>query len=92
MATQTQNSVTDNLEGAAAKVGELNERAVETGRKASVAYIDSYEKAAMALADSIEKAGGATKVDWLESVAAKQAKASREVTKAYTASLRQLVV
>lgn len=81
MATQTKtNPVTD-----------FNEKAVENGKKAGAVYLDSYEKAVLTLADSYEKAAGATKVDWIETVASAQAGFARDVTKAYTAATRELV-
>ena len=64
---------------------------LDAGRKAGITYLDSYEKAASMLADSVEAAGRATKIDWFAKVAATQAKATREVSKAYTASARELV-
>jgi len=91
MATQSKTSITDTLEGAATRVEEINERTAEKGRKASIAYLNTYEKAVVSLADSYEKAVGATKIEWLTNVAAKQAKATRDVTKAYTAVGRDLV-
>jgi hypothetical protein len=93
MATQSQSktSVTEKLEGAAARVGELNEKTLDKGRKASIAYLDTYEKTVVSLADSYEKAFGATGIDWLTSVAATQAKATCDVTKAYTTIAREVV-
>jgi hypothetical protein len=92
MATQTKKDpVTENLESAAERVTELHENVVDSGRKAGLAYLDSYEKAVVEFADSFEKAAGATKIDWLTTVASTQAKATREVTKAYTATARDLV-
>ena len=81
MATQTKSN----------PVNELSEKAVENGKKASSAYLDSYEKVALTLADSYEKAAGATKIDWLETVAAAQAGLAREVTKSYTSAARDLI-
>ena len=91
MTTQSKTSITDKFEGAATRVEEINERTAEMGRKASLAYLNTYEKAVVSLADSYEKALGATKIDWLTNVAAKQAKATRDVTKTYTAVGRDLV-
>ena len=64
---------------------------LDASRKAGITYLDSYEKAASVLADGIETAGRASKIDWFAKVAATQAKATREVSKAYTASARELV-
>jgi hypothetical protein len=53
-------------------VAELNDKAVENGREAGVAYLDSYERALVRLADGYEKAVNATKIEWSATVAATQ--------------------
>src|SRR3954462_3224071 len=78
-------------EKTSAKVAELNEKAAENGRKAGAAYLDSYERVVFQCADGDEKPAGATKVEWLQTVAATQADFAREVTKAYTSAARDLV-
>ena len=92
-ASQTKSHpVADSIETAAErKVAELNDKTVENGKKAGAAYIDSYEKAVVQLADGYEKAAGATKIEWLSTVATTQADFTREVTKAYTSAARELV-
>ncbi len=62
MATQTKS---DPIETATEKVAEFNDKAAENGRKASAAYLDSYEKAVVQFADGYEKAATATKIEWL---------------------------
>jgi hypothetical protein len=81
MATQTK----------ATPVSDFTEKATANGKKAGAAYLDSYEKAVLTLADTYEKAAGATKIDWIETLASAQAGFTREVTKAYTAAARDLV-
>ena len=51
--TQTK---TDPIETATARVAEFNEKAVENGKTAGAAYLDSYEKAVAQIADGYEKA------------------------------------
>jgi hypothetical protein len=41
--------------------------------------------------ESYEKAAGTTKVDWIVSTAAVQADITREIAKAYTSAVRELV-
>ena len=89
--TQTKTNPTDAFDTAAERVAELNEKAVANSKKAGAAYLSSYEKAVLSLADSYEKAAGATKVDWVVTMAAAQADITREVTMAYTAAARELV-
>ena len=93
MATQskTTSTIADNIETATERVAELNEKAAANGRKASVAYLSSYEKAVVSLADTYERAAGATKLDWVASLASAQADFTREVTKTYTGAVRDLV-
>lgn len=81
MATQTSSN----------PVNELGEKAVENGKKATSAYLDSYEKVVLTLADSYEKAAGATKVDWIETIASAQAGLARDITKSYTTAAREFV-
>lgn len=92
MATQTKsNPITDSVETAAERAVELNEKAVANGKKAGAAYLSSYEKAVLSAADSYEKAAGATKLEWLATVATTQADFAREITKAYTTAARDFV-
>lgn len=104
MATQTKNSnpVAESVENAAERVAEineqtakrvaeLNEQAVANGKKAGAAYLTSYEKAVLTFADSYEQAAGATKVEWVASIATAQADLTRELTKAYTSAAREFV-
>jgi hypothetical protein len=91
-ATQTKtNPVTESLEGAAERVLELNDKAVENGKKASAAYLTSYEKAVLQIADGYEKVAGASNIEWVATLASTQADFTREVTKAYTRAARELV-
>jgi hypothetical protein len=71
-------------------VADFNERAVANGRKAGVAYLESYEKAVVSAADAYEKAAATTNLDWVTTLAAAQAGFTREVTKAYTSAAREL--
>jgi hypothetical protein len=103
MATQTKtNTPADSVEHAtkrvaefnekaAERVAELNEQAVANGKKAGAAYLESYEKAVLTFVDGYEKAAGATKVEWLATVATAQADLTRDITKAYASAARELV-
>ena len=91
MATQTKSSDTESFEAAAERVAELTDKAVANGKKTSVALLDTYDKAVASFTESYEKAAGTTKVDWIVSTAAAQADLTREVAKAYTSAVRELV-
>jgi hypothetical protein len=89
MATQTKSNgavddVTEKLLG-------YNEKAIETGKKLTGTYIDSYEKAALGVAELQEKVAAATTVEWVATAASAQAGLTRELTKAYTSAARELV-
>ena len=83
--------VAETHEAAVERVTELQDKAVADGKQAGVAYLSSYEKVVLSLADSYEKAAGATKVEWLATVATAQADFTRDVTKAYAGAARELV-
>ena len=70
-------------------VEEFNEKAIEDGKQAWTAYLDSYEKAALTAADLYEESVGSTDVELIKTVVATQARASRELTKAYVNAARE---
>jgi hypothetical protein len=43
------------------------------------------------LADQYEKTTGASKIDWVAGIGSLQADATREMTRAYTSAVRELV-
>jgi hypothetical protein len=92
MATQPKSDpITESVEAAAERVADLHEKSVASSKKASEAYLSSYEKAVVALADTYEKATGASKIEWVASVGSLQADATRELARAYTTTVRELV-
>jgi hypothetical protein len=92
MATQPKSDpITESVEAAAERVADLHEKSVASSRKASEAYLLSYEKAVVALADTYEKATGASKIEWVASIGTLQADATRELARAYTTTVRELV-
>jgi hypothetical protein len=93
MATQSKtNPITDySVEAATERVSEFGQKAAESSKQASEAYLASYEKAVVTLADTYEKAAGATKIDWIASISNTQADTAREVARAYTGAARNFV-
>src|ERR1700760_1209174 len=85
------NPVADSVESATERFADLNEKAIASSKKASEAYLVQYEKAVVALADSYEKATGATKIEGGATLGSLQADATREITRAYTSTVRELV-
>jgi hypothetical protein len=92
MATQTKSDpITESVEAAAERVADLHKKSVASSKKASEAYLSSYEKAVVALADTYEQASGASKIEWVASIGSLQADATREFARAYTSTVRNLV-
>jgi hypothetical protein len=92
MPTQTKSDpITESVEAAAERVADLHEKSVASSKKASEAYLSSYEKVVVALADTYEKATGASNIEWVASIGSLQADATREFARAYTSSVRELV-
>ncbi len=84
-------SITQSVHEAAERVSELHEKAVAQSKKASEAYLSSYEQAVVTLADQYEKATGATNIEWVVSIGSLQADATREIARAYTSAVREFV-
>jgi hypothetical protein len=80
-----------NVEAAAERIRELNERIVESGKKAGKVYLDLYEKTLHSIADYQEKVGKESQMDWVTTIANAQANFTRELADAYTSSARQLL-
>ncbi|MDQ3850493.1 MAG: hypothetical protein M3296_07760 [Actinomycetota bacterium] len=86
--TQSRKSANQDPEAVAERVRELNERIVESGRKAGNVYLDSYEKTMKSIADYQDKAAESTDVEWLRTVFNAQASFTRDVTDTYVAAAR----
>jgi hypothetical protein len=83
--------ITDSVQETTARISELHEKAVAQSKKASEAYLSSYEQAVVTLADQYEKATSATNIEWVVSIGSVQADATREIARAYTSAVRELV-
>jgi hypothetical protein len=92
MPTQVKSDpITGSVQEAAERVSELDEKAVAQSKKASEAYLSSYERAVVTLADQYEKATGASNIEWVASIGSLQADATRELARAYTSAVREFV-
>ncbi len=92
MPTQSKSDpITDSVQEATERVSELREKAVAQSKKASEAYLSSYEQAVVKLADQYEKATSATNIEWVVSIGSLQADATREIARAYTSAVREFV-
>jgi hypothetical protein len=100
MATKTDNrsqakrntdAANENFEVAAERVRDLNERIIESSKKAGNVYLDMYERTLHSIADYQEKVGKDSNVDWVKTVTDAQANFTRELTDAYTSSARTML-
>jgi hypothetical protein len=94
MATQTKskpNTASDNAEAAADRVREVNERIIESSKKAGNVYLDLYEKTLNSIADYQDKVGEQSQVEWVTTIANAQANFTRELATAYTSAARSVL-
>jgi hypothetical protein len=73
------------------RIRELNERIIDSSRKAGKAYLDSYEKVLNSIADFEERVGKASQIDWVSAITQAQADFTREVAGIYAGSARDLL-
>jgi hypothetical protein len=73
------------------RIRDLNERIVDAAKKAGGAYLDAYEKALASIAEYQEGVAKQTDVEWLSTVVDAQARFTRELTKLYVNTGRELL-
>lgn len=86
-ATTTKNQT----EATSERIRDLNERILESSKKAGTAYLDAYEKALKSIADYQESVAKQTDVDWISTVVNAQARFTRELTSLYVNTGRELL-
>jgi hypothetical protein len=93
MATATKNKQTadHNVDAAAERIREVNERIIESSRKAGTTYLDLYEKTLNSIADYQDKVGEQSQVEWVTTIANTQAEFTRELASAYSSAARSLI-
>src|SRR4051812_25740870 len=62
-ASDTQRTAERNVEAAAERIRDLNERIIESGKKAGNVYLDIYEKTLGTIADYQEKVADQSQID-----------------------------
>jgi hypothetical protein len=87
MATATKTQTEETTE----RIRDLNERILDAGKKAGNAYLDAYEKTLQSIADYQETAAKQTDVEWISTVVDAQARFTRELTKLYVNTGRELL-
>jgi hypothetical protein len=87
MATDTKTQT----EATTERIRDLNERILDAGKKAGNAYLDAYEKTLQSIADYQETTAKQTDVEWISTVVDAQARFTRELTKVYVSTGRELL-
>jgi hypothetical protein len=90
MATATK-STDQQVQETTERIRELNERIIDSSRKAGKAYLDAYEKVLTSMADLEERIGGSSQVEWVSAMTQAHADFTRELAKIYTTSARDLL-
>jgi hypothetical protein len=88
MATQTRNQ---NAEQATERIAEINDQVLDFGRKAGLGAVEAYETTWSTVADYQDKVAESTQVDWIADAARAQANFTREVTRLYSSTARDLL-
>ncbi len=73
------------------RVQQLAEQVLDAGRRAGLSYLDAYDATARTVADYQERFAASTKVEWIAAAARAQANVTREVSRAYTSTARDLL-
>ncbi|HYM57533.1 MAG TPA: hypothetical protein VES79_06170 [Solirubrobacteraceae bacterium] len=95
MTTQTKTQAKTNAdretEQATDRIRDLNEQVLDFGRRAGVGFLEAYEQNLQTFADYQDKVADQTKIDWIANAARAQANFTREITRVYTTSARDLL-
>jgi hypothetical protein len=89
MASQTPG--TEAVEATVERIRELNEQILDAGKKAGGAYLSAYEKALQSIADYQEQVAKQTDVEWVSTIVDAQARFTRELTKVFVSTGRELL-
>lgn len=91
MSAATTTSPDTAFEEAATRARDLNERVIESAKKAGNVTLDGYETTLKAAADFQEKLASASSVEWVSTVAQAQADFTREISASYAKAARALL-
>jgi hypothetical protein len=78
-------------DAATERIRDLNERIIESSKKAGEVYLGIYERTLNSIADYQEKIGEQSQVDWVTTIANAQASFTRDLAGAYSAAARSLL-
>jgi chemotaxis protein histidine kinase CheA len=77
------------LEAIAERVRKLNERIIEVGREAGESTLTNYEKALKSIATGVSKGPAKDELEWIQHLAASQAKFVRDLTDSLAKAARE---
>ncbi|NLG23368.1 MAG: hypothetical protein GX555_18290 [Actinomycetales bacterium] len=86
-----QTPLTPNVEEAADRIRELNEKLITAAKQSGNVSLDAYEKTLQSLVDFQQKAAGATQLDWVQALAKTHADFVTEVSTAFTKAARDVL-
>jgi hypothetical protein len=78
-------------EAAAARVRELNEQVLDFGKKAGLQFLEAYEAGVKTYAERQDKFADTAQVEWVAAAARAQANFTREITRVYATTTRDLL-
>jgi hypothetical protein len=76
------------IEAIAERLRKLNEKIIEVGREAGESRLTSYEKALKTIATGISQGPAKDELEWIQHLAASQAKFVREITESWAKAAR----
>ena len=82
---------TQDFEATADRLRDLNERIIESSRKAGQSYVDAYEKTLNSIAEFQDRIGKASQIEWISTLAHAQADFTRNWAEAYTGAARNVL-
>jgi ribulose kinase len=77
------------VEAIAERLRKLNERIIEVGREAGESTLASYEKALKTIANGVQQSPAKDEIEWIQHLAASQAKFVREITDSWAKAARE---
>jgi hypothetical protein len=91
MTTAAKTAATEETEAAAERIRELNEQVLDFGKKAGLQFLEAYETNMKTFADYQDKVADAAQVEWVATAARAQANFTREITRVYSTTTRDLL-
>ena len=89
MTTETFAGFTPDLDAAADRIRDLNEKLLTATKQSGNLSLDAYERSLSSLLDFQKQVAGATQVEWLSAIAKANAEFVTEFSGAFTSAARQ---